>query len=29
MRVSLYGLFDRSNLLDFDRYFIVFLTRDG
>ena len=29
MRVSLYGLFDRSNLLDFIRHFIVFVTREG
>ena len=29
MKVSLYGLFDRSNLLDFIRHFIVFLTKDG
>ncbi|WP_295587668.1 type I restriction endonuclease subunit R [uncultured Lamprocystis sp.] len=29
MRVSLYGLFDRNNLLDFIRHFIVFATRDG
>ena len=29
MRVSLYGLFDRSNLLDFIRHFIVFATKDG
>lgn len=29
MKVSLYGLFDRSNLLDFIRHFIVFATRDG
>lgn len=29
MKVSLYGLFDRSNLLDFIRHFIVFVTRDG
>jgi type I restriction enzyme R subunit len=29
MRVSLYGLFDRSNLLDFIRHFIVFVTKDG
>jgi type I restriction enzyme, R subunit len=29
MKVSLYGLFDRHNLLDFIRSFIVFLTKDG
>lgn len=29
MKVSLYGLFDRNNLLDFIRHFIVFVTRDG
>lgn len=29
MHVSLYGLFDRSNLLDFIRHFIVFVTKDG
>lgn len=29
MKVSLYGLFDRGNLLDFIRYFIVFVTKDG
>ncbi|MBV5273781.1 MAG: type I restriction endonuclease subunit R [Lamprocystis purpurea] len=29
MRVSLYGLFDRNNLLDVIRHFIVFATRDG
>ena len=29
MKVSLYGLFDRSNLLDFIRHFIVFVTKDG
>ncbi len=29
MKVSLYGLFDRANMLDFIRHFIVFLTRDG
>lgn len=29
MKVSLYGLFDRSNLLDFIRHFIIFVTRDG
>ena len=29
MKVSLYGLFDRSNLLDFIRNFIVFATKDG
>lgn len=29
MKVSLYGLFDRSNLLDFIRHFIVFITKDG
>jgi len=29
MKVSLYGLFDRANLLDFIRHFIVFVTRDG
>ncbi len=28
MKVSLYGLFDRSNLLDFIRHFIVFITKD-
>jgi len=27
--VSLYGLFDRGNLLDFIRHFIVFVTKDG
>ncbi len=29
MKVSLYGLFDRANMLDFIRHFIVFVTRDG
>jgi type I restriction enzyme, R subunit len=29
MKVSLYGLFDRANMLDFVRHFIVFLTKDG
>lgn len=29
MRVSLYGLFDRANLLDFIRHFIVFAVKDG
>lgn len=29
MRVSLYGLFDRSNLLDFIRHFILFVTKEG
>jgi type I restriction enzyme R subunit len=29
MKVSLYGLFDRRNLLDFIRHFILFATRDG
>ena len=29
MKVSLYGLFDRANLLDFLRHFIVFVTKDG
>ena len=29
MKVSLYGLFDRANLLDFIRHFIVFMTKDG
>ena len=29
MKVSLYGLFDRSNMLDFIRHFIVFVTKDG
>jgi len=29
MKVSLYGLFDRSNLLDFIRHFIIFVTKDG
>lgn len=29
MKVSLYGLFDRANLLDFIRHFIVFVTKDG
>ncbi|MBK7954233.1 MAG: HsdR family type I site-specific deoxyribonuclease [Candidatus Accumulibacter sp.] len=29
MKVSLYGLFDRGNLLDFIRHFVVFVTRDG
>ena len=29
MKVSLYGLLDRSNLLDFLRHFIVFKTTDG
>jgi restriction endonuclease S subunit len=29
MKVSLYGLFDRGNLLDFIRHFIVFVTKDG
>ena len=29
MKVSLYGLFDRNNLLDFIRNFIVFITKDG
>jgi type I restriction enzyme R subunit len=28
MKVSLYGLFDRSNLLDFIRHFIIFVTKD-
>jgi len=29
MKISLYGLFDRSNMLDFIRHFIVFATKDG
>lgn len=29
MKVSLYGLFDRDNLLDFIRHFIVYLAKDG
>lgn len=29
MKVALYGLFDRANLLDVIRHFIVFVTRDG
>lgn len=29
MKVSLYGLFDRSNMLDFIRHFIVFVTKEG
>jgi len=29
MKVSLYGLFDRGNLLDFIRHFIVVVTKDG
>jgi type I restriction enzyme R subunit len=29
MKVSLYGLFDRANMLDFIRHFIVFITKDG
>lgn len=29
MKVSLYGLFDRSNLLDFIRHFILFVTKEG
>ncbi len=29
MKVSLYGLFDRANLLDFIRHFIIFVTKDG
>ncbi|MFM8333143.1 MAG: type I restriction endonuclease subunit R [Candidatus Methylumidiphilus sp.] len=29
MKVSLYGLFDRHNLLDLIRYFILFVTKDG
>jgi type I restriction enzyme, R subunit len=29
MKVALYGLFDRSNLLDFIRHFIIFATKDG
>ncbi len=29
MKVSLYGLFDRANMLDFIRHFIVFVTKDG
>lgn len=29
MKVSLYGLFDRANMLDFLRHFIVFVTKDG
>lgn len=29
MKVSLYGLFDRANLLDFLRHFIFFVTKDG
>ncbi|RKX28304.1 MAG: hypothetical protein DRP47_04660 [Candidatus Zixiibacteriota bacterium] len=29
MKVSLYGLFDRNNMLDFIRHFIVFITKDG
>lgn len=29
MKVSLYGLFDRANILDFIRHFIFFATRDG
>ena len=29
MKVSLYGLFDRANMLDFIRHFIVFVTKEG
>lgn len=29
MKVSLYGLFDRGNLLDLIRHFIVFVTKEG
>ena len=29
MKVSLYGLFDRGNLLDFIQHFIIFVTKDG
>lgn len=29
MKVSLYGLLDRANMLDFIRHFIVFITKDG
>ena len=29
MKVSLYGLFDRDNMLDFIRHFIIFVTKDG
>ncbi|NCA70196.1 MAG: HsdR family type I site-specific deoxyribonuclease [Sphingobacteriia bacterium] len=29
MKVSLYGLLDRTNLLDFIRHFIIFVTKDG
>ena len=29
MKVSLYGLFDRANMLDMIRHFIVFVTKDG
>lgn len=29
MKCSLYGLFDRANLLDFLRHFVVFITKDG
>ena len=29
MKVSLYGLFDRANMLDLIRHFIVFITKDG
>lgn len=29
MKISLYGLFDRGNMLDFIRHFIIFVTKDG
>jgi type I restriction enzyme R subunit len=29
MKVSLYGLFDRENLLDFIRHFIIYVAKDG
>ena len=29
MKVSLYGLFDKANMLDFIRHFIIFITKDG
>lgn len=29
MKVSLYGLFDRANMLDFIRNFIIFINKDG
>jgi len=29
MKVSLYGLFDRANMLDMIRHFIIFVTKDG